>query len=157
MRATLWKTAVAGLLTIGSARMGLDTASAHAQGFGSSGWDGDNYGGGYCGNGGLPSYNPNLPYSPAQQQGWHEGQLYYETGITPNHPLSPAEARGFVAGRAARGELPWQLDPAKQRGWPRGRSLGDRPVVRTGRCRRPSMQGFIAGERRAASGGDRPW
>ena len=155
MRATLWKTAVAGLLTIGSA-LGLDTASAHAQGFGSSGWDGDNYGGGYCGNGGLPSYNPNLPYSPAQQQGWHEGQLYYETGIAPNHPLSPAEARGFVAGERREANSPWQLDPAKQQGWRGAGLLGDRPVAEpaavAGRA-----SGFIAGERRAASGGDRPW
>ena len=156
MRATLWKTAVAGLLTIGSA-LGLETAPAHAQGFGSSGWDGDNSGGGYCGNGGLPSSNPNLPDSPAQQQGWREGQLDYETGIAPNHPLSPAEARGFVAGERREANSPWQLDPARQQGWREGqvyRETGQLP-------NRPSSpaerQGFLAGERRAAAGGDRPW
>ena len=67
--------------------------------------------GGYGGLGyGLPGYNPNLPWSPAQQQGWREGQVFWETGVLPNHPLSPAETQGFVAGerRAAYGGWrPW--------------------------------------------------
>jgi hypothetical protein len=105
----------------------------------------------------VPSYNPNLPYSPARQQGWREGRLYYETGIAPNHPLSPAEARVFVAGERRQASTPWQLDPARQAGyregqmfWETGR-LPNRPLTPA------EAQGFNAGARRAASGGYRGW
>jgi hypothetical protein len=38
------------------------------------------------------------PYIPAQQQGYREGQFYWETGRLPGHRLSPAELQGFYAG-----------------------------------------------------------
>ena len=144
MRATLWKTAVAGLLTIGSA-LGLETAPAHAQGFGSRGWDGDNSSGGSCGNGGLPTYNPNLPYSPAQQQDWREGRLYYETGIAPNHPLSPAQARGFVAGERREANSPGISTRPSSRAGAKGRSSRRPASCRIGRCRRASVRGSSPG------------
>jgi hypothetical protein len=127
MSATLRSKALAGALMIGG--LGLGVAPAHAQGFGIAIYGGSPegyYGGGYRGGGacgarnynlatdgsgyggacyGLPGYNPSLPWSPAQQQGWREGQVFWETGLIPNHPLSPAEAQGFLAGerRAAFG------------------------------------------------------
>src|SRR5512135_2204339 len=103
MSATLRSKALAGALMVGG--LGLGVAPAHAQGFGSAIYGGSPdgyYGGGYRGGGacdarnynaatdgggyggagyGLPGYNPSLPWSPAQQQGWREGQVFWETGL----------------------------------------------------------------------------
>lgn len=109
--------AIGGITGIGStARAQWPVVAGPGSGYGNGygGAGGDYVAGGYGGGGGyggagyvpqVPGYNPYLPYSPAQQQGYREGRLYYETGIAPNRPLSPAESRGFVAGevRAANG------------------------------------------------------
>lgn len=171
---------LAAVLTIGGA-FGLSQTTAQAQGFGScGGYDGASggYGGGYpggsgafgggygggggygapCGNGiGIPSYNPNLPYSPAQQQGWREGRRFWETGIAPNHPLSPAEQSGFVAGERSEARMPWQLDPAKQQGFREGQIFWETGLLPDRPMSPAEQQGFRAGERRASAGGYLPW
>ena len=118
-------------------------------------------GGGYPGYpGGGPGfgYNPNLPYSPAQQQGYREGLRYYETGVAPNRPLSPAEARGFVAGERRAASMPWQLDPIRQQGYREGQLSTRETGIAPNRPLSPDeAQGFQAGERRAANGYYRPY
>lgn len=172
-------------LSQGIAPGGCYQTGGHGGGSGSSygGGYGSNYGGGYgsqqvgYGSGygrgygservgydgqpsvSVPGYNPSLPYSPAQQQGWRAGKAYHQTGIAPNRPLSPAETRGFIAGQVRQASTPWQLDPAKQQGWRDGQHfyetghLPDRPLSPAER------QGFQAAiDRRAASiDSQRPW
>ncbi|WP_435007622.1 hypothetical protein P12x_004888 [Tundrisphaera lichenicola] len=182
MSRSLATLAWAGILTIG----GLGHAPAQAQygpgyrgfgggscvtspglvgGYGGGGYISGGYSRGYAGGGysGYPGggrgfgYNPNLPYSPAQQQGYREGQLYYETGIAPNRPLSPAEARGFVAGERRASATPWQLDPARQQGYREGQLYWETGIAPNRPLSPAEAQGFQAGERRAANGYYRPY
>jgi hypothetical protein len=146
LRTIGWTLMASGLIAMGS------ESSAQAQGYGYGNPYARSYpsAGGYGYGGG--GYNPALPYSPAQQQGWREGRQFYETGIAPNHRLSPAEARGFVAGESRQANTPWQRDPAKQQGWREGQIYWETGQL-PGRPMSPAeLQGFVAGERRAASG-----
>lgn len=159
MRRTLRTMALTGVLAVGGA-LGFSPTLAHAQEVGryDSGVGYGNRAKG-CGDGndGLPSYNPSLPWSPAQQQGWCEGRVYYETGIAPNHPLSPAEMQGFVAGERRQAHKPWQIDPAKQQGWRKGQIYWETGQLPNRPLSPAELQGFSAGERRAAYGGFQPW
>lgn len=101
---------------------------------------------------GYPGLSGPGGYSPAQRQGFLEGQRYYETGLAPNHRLSPSEWRGFVAGETRAASTPWQLDPIRQQGYREGQiywetgSLPNRPLTPA------EIQGFRAGERNASVG-----
>ena len=115
------------------------------------------YGGGYApGYGGAGVGYATYP-SPARQQGYQEGRLYYETGIAPNRPLSPAEARGFVSGERRAAVTPWQLDPARQQGYREGEVYWETGVAPNRPLSPAEAQGFRAGERRAATGYGYPY
>ncbi len=91
-------------------------------------------------------------YSPAQRQGYREGQYYYETGIAPNRTLSPAEARGFINGERRAASTPWQLDPVRQQGYREGQVYWETGQLPNRPLSPAEAQGFRAGENRAAAG-----
>ena len=110
---------------------------------------GNGYSSGWSGNPGLP-YRP-YP-SPAQRQGFREGERYWETGIAPNRPLSPAEARGFAAGERRAAQIPWQFDPVRQQGYREGQLYWETGQLPNRPLSPAEVQGFRAGENRAAAG-----
>ncbi len=168
--------ALLGMASIGGVLGTSDTA--RAQGYGGvsiqvrsggygSGYDRDGcapspygryYGGRSAGYGTSPTgYNPNLPWSPAQQQGYREGRAYYESGYAPNHRLSPAEAQGFAAGANRQAQTPWQLDPAKQQGYREGRYFFETGILPRRPLSPAERQGFEAAQRQRSGGGYHPW
>ena len=90
--------------------------------------------------------------SPAERQGYREGQLYYETGIAPRRPLSPAEAEGFFRGEQRAAAVPWQLDPARQQGYREGQLYWETGIAPNRPLSPAEAQGFQVGERRASGG-----
>ena len=123
--------------------------------YGGGGYTVGSYGAGGWSSAPAVAYRP-YP-SPAQQQGYREGQLYWETGIAPNRPLSPAESRGFVAGERRAANTPWQVDPARQQGYREGQIYWETGQVPNRPLTPAEAQGFRAGENRAAAGSGYPY